>query len=137
MPLRKSDPEKIYTEKDHTLGKDVEAKEVYYTLLDEMEDQCAFSIYPTKHNIQWVVNRQKFITLYIRQNHVLMEIELEAPVASSRIVRVQRNARLNYVHVIKVAHTQHVNRELVTWVKEAYDLKLREERKKPNSYYHG
>jgi len=111
-----------YTELDHIKGKDPVVGEIYEKLLSAMHKFGPIRIEPKKTSIH-LANRFGFAGVYTRSNYINLEVHLNYKIKSKRVSKVEQASANRYHHTIKLASSKEVDKELLQWLKEAYDLK--------------
>ena len=111
-----------YTELDHLKGKDKIVAEIYARLIDELRKFGPLTIEPKKTSIH-LGNRFGFAGVYTRKNYINLEIHLNYKLASKRAGKTEQASTNRFHHTIKLASKKDIDRELIDWLKQAYDLK--------------
>src|SRR4051812_45483468 len=68
-------------------------------------------------------NRYGFAGIYIRNDHINLEIHLSHKLSGKKISKVDQASANRYHHVIKLMSVKDVDHQLLKWLKEAYELK--------------
>ncbi len=111
-----------YTEHDHLADKDANVKAIYDKLIHGLQKFGQLKIEPKKTSIH-LGNRFGFAGIYTRKNYINLELHLSRRLASNRVAKVEQASANRFHHTIKLSTTDDVDKELLVWLKEAYDLK--------------
>lgn len=111
-----------YTELNHLNGKDQVVTDVYERLISELSKFGELKIEPKKTSIH-LGNRFGFAGVYTRKNYINLEVHLNYKLDSPRVSKVEQASANRFHHTIKLTAPDNVDRELLIWLKEAYDLK--------------
>jgi hypothetical protein len=111
-----------YTESDHLDGKDLVVRKIYERLINQLQKFGPLKIEPKKTSIH-LGNRFGFAGVYTRQNYINLEVHLNYKLKSKRVIKVEQASANRYHHTIKLTTEKDVDKELLHWLKEAYDLK--------------
>ena len=79
-------------------------------------------IEPKKTSIH-LANRFGFAGVYTRSNYINLEIHLDHKIASARVAKVDKASANRFHHTVKLISEKDVDKELLGWLKEAYQLK--------------
>jgi hypothetical protein len=111
-----------YTEIDHLKDKDPEVIKTYYHLINKLQDFGPLKIEPKKTSIH-LGNRFGFAGVYTRKDYINLEVHLNHKLDSPRVKKVEQASANRYHHTIRLSNQKEVDKELLTWLKEAYELK--------------
>lgn len=111
-----------YTESDHLDGKDPIVGKIYNRLIDEIKKFGQLKVEPKKTSIH-LVNRFGFAGVYTRQNYINLEVHLDYKLTSKRVTKVEQASANRFHHTIKLTSEKEVDKELLNWLHEAYELK--------------
>src|ERR1700740_1198108 len=111
-----------YTELSHLENKEPVVTEIYERLIDELQKFGPLKIEPKKTSIH-LGNRFGFAGVYTRKNYVNLEVHLNHKLTSKRVSKVEQASANRYHHTIKLTDPDEIDSELLTWLKDAYDLK--------------
>src|SRR5579863_3906863 len=111
-----------YTELDHFKGKDKIVAAIYARLIDELRKFGPLKIEPKKTSIH-LGNRFGFAGVYTRKNYINLEVHLNRKLSEKRIAKVDRASPNRFHHTIKLESVRNIDKELLNWLKEAYELK--------------
>ncbi|MBP6391141.1 MAG: hypothetical protein KA175_03900 [Flavobacteriales bacterium] len=111
-----------YNEADHLDGKDKVVARIYEKLLNELNKFGPVRIEPKKTSIH-LANHFGFAGVYTRSNYMNLEFHLDKRIQSKRIQKVEQASANRYHHVVKLNEPAEVDKELLGWLKRAYDLK--------------
>ena len=111
-----------YTELDHLKDKDPEVTKTYYHLIHKLQAFGPVKIEPKKTSIH-LGNRFGFAGVYTRKEYINLEVHLNYKLDSPRVTKVEKASANRYHHTIRLNNQKEVDRELLTWLREAYELK--------------
>ncbi|MBL7681786.1 MAG: hypothetical protein JNK00_00380 [Flavipsychrobacter sp.] len=111
-----------YTELSHFEGKEPEVKDIYIKIMKGIHEFGAVKIEPKKTSIH-LCNRFGFAGIYTRKNYINLELHLSRKLNSDRVTKVEQASANRFHHTIKLSAVSDVDKELLTWLQEAYDLK--------------
>jgi F0F1-type ATP synthase delta subunit len=112
-----------YTEADHLKDKEPVVTAIYEKLIQEIQKFGNLKIEPKKTSIH-LGNRFGFAGVYTRKNYINIELHLKNKLTSKRVSKVEQASPNRFHHTIKVSTPKEVNKELLGWLKEAYELKV-------------
>jgi hypothetical protein len=111
-----------YTELDHLQHKGPVVAAIYEKLIKELQKFGALKIEPKKTSIH-LGNRFGFAGVYARKDYMNLEVHLKNKLTSKRVSKVEQASPNRFHHTIKISTPKDVDKELLGWLKEAYDLK--------------
>lgn len=111
-----------YSENDHLKDKEVIVTKIYERLLKELQKFGPLKIEPKKTSIH-VRNRFGFAGVYTRRNYINLEVHLNHKLTSKRVTKVEQAFANRFHHTIKLSSGKDIDKELLSWLKEAYELK--------------
>ena len=111
-----------YTENDHLKDKEHVVTNIYNKLIKELHKFGTLKIEPKKTSIH-LGNRFGFAGVYTRKDYINLEVHLNHKLTSERVSKVEQASANRFHHTIKLANEKDVDKELLTWLKEAYELK--------------
>ncbi len=111
-----------YTETDHLQDKDLIVTKIYKRLIKELQKFGQLKIEPKKTNIH-LGNRFGFAGVYTRKNYINLELHLNYELTSERVGKVEQASANRFHHTIKLTNEKDIDKELLTWLKQAYELK--------------
>ena len=111
-----------YTELDHLKDKDPAVVEIYRELISKLQKFGPLSIEPKKTSIH-LGNRFGFAGVYTRKQYINLELHLNYRLNSSRVSNVEQASPNRYHHTIRLNNVKDIDKELLSWLKEAYVLK--------------
>lgn len=111
-----------FTELDHLQGKDEIVRKIYQKLVEKLSKFGALKIEPKKTSIH-LLNRFGFAGVYTRQSYLNLEVHLNYELKTPRVSKAERASANRYHHTIKLTKDSEVDKELLGWLREAYDLK--------------
>src|ERR1700750_1106890 len=112
----------LYTELDHLKGKEPAVTAIYEKLIKELHKFGALKIEPKKTSIH-LGNRFGFAGVYTRKDYMNLEVHLKNKLTNKRISKVEQASPNRFHHTIKISTPKEVDKELLGWLKQAYDLK--------------
>ena len=111
-----------YTELDHLKHKEPVVTTIYEKLIKELQKFGTLKIEPKKTSIH-LGNRFGFAGVYTRKDYMNLEIHLRNKLTNNRVSKVEQASPNRFHHTIKISTPKEVDKELLGWLKEAYDLK--------------
>src|SRR5580692_8058314 len=111
-----------YTELNHLEDKELVVTQIYKQLINELQKFGQLKIEPKKTSIH-LGNRFGFAGVYTRKNYINLEVHLNYKLASQRVSKVEQASANRYHHIIKLTNIDEIDRELLNWLRQAYDLK--------------
>lgn len=111
-----------YTEADHLQDKEPVVSKMYAKLIKELQKFGALKIEPKKTSIH-LGNRFGFAGVYTRKDYINLEVHLNHKLTSERVSKVEQASPNRFHHTIKLTSKKDVDKELLAWLKEAYELK--------------
>jgi hypothetical protein len=111
-----------YTELDHLQGKEAVVSIIYEKLIKELQKFGQLKIEPKKTSIH-LGNRFGFAGVYTRSDYINLEVHLKHKLVSKRVSKVEQASPNRYHHTIRMSSPKDIDKELLGWLKEAYDLK--------------
>ncbi len=111
-----------YKEADHLNGKDPIVGNIYERLIDQLQKFGQLKIEPKKTSIH-LGNRFGFAGVYTRQYYINLEVHLNYKLTSKRVAKVEQASANRFHHTIKLTSEKDVDKELINWLREAYELK--------------
>jgi len=111
-----------YSEQDHLQGREANVADIYNKLTDELQKFGKLKIEPKKTSIH-LGNRFGFAGVYTRKDYINLEVHLKRKLISKRVAKVEQASLNRFHHTIKISTPKEVDKELLGWLKEAYDLK--------------
>jgi len=111
-----------YTEANHLQGKSPIVTKIYDRLNASFQKFGPIKIEPKKTSIH-LVNRFAFAGVYTRKEYINLEFHLNYKLTSKRISKVEQASANRFHHTIKLESEKDIDKELLGWLKQAYDLK--------------
>ncbi|HZX58592.1 MAG TPA: DUF5655 domain-containing protein [Mucilaginibacter sp.] len=111
-----------YTEIDHLHAKDQVVHAIYERLIKELLKFGALKIEPKKTSIH-LGNRFGFAGVYTRKDYINLEVHLNHKLTSKRVSKVEQASTNRFHHTIKLSSVKDIDKELLNWLREAYELK--------------
>lgn len=108
-----------YKTPDLFLGKSQDVKDLYDTLLDEL-DQIGPVRKTSKEVSIAFENRKMFASVMIRNRSIKLVLRTDHKLKSSRILGSERVADMNYDHTIVLDTKDDIDSELMNWLGDAY-----------------
>jgi len=111
-----------YTEIDHLQDKEPIVSEIYHKLIKKLQKFGQLKIDPKKTSIH-LGNRFGFAGVYTRKDYINLEVHLNHKLISDRVTKGEQASANRFHHTIKLTKPQDIDKELLLWLKEAYELK--------------
>ena len=111
-----------YTELDHLQEKSPVVARMYEKLIKELQKFGPLKIEPKKTSIH-LGNRFGFAGVYTRKDYINLEVHLNHKLTGKRVSKVEQASANRFHHTIKLNSTTDIDKELLGWLKEAYELK--------------
>ena len=111
-----------YTELDHLKDKEPVVTAIYEKLIKELQKFGAIKIEPKKTSIH-LGNRFGFAGVYTRKDYINLEVHLKNKLTSKRVSKVEQASSNRFHHTIKISSPKEIDKELLVWLKTAYELK--------------
>ncbi len=111
-----------YSELDHLKDKEKIVTTIYEKLITELQKFGPLKIEPKKTSIH-LGNRFGFAGVYTRKDYINLEVHLSNELTSKRVAKVEQASANRFHHTIKLTQPKDIDKELLTWLKQAYDLK--------------
>jgi len=111
-----------YNELHHLEGKAAIVTAIYEKLINDLDKLGPIKIEPKKTSIH-LGNRFGFAGVYTRKDYINLEVHLKKKLTSKRVTKVEQASANRFHHTIKLSSPKDVDKELLGWLKEAYDLK--------------
>ncbi|PWU02497.1 MAG: hypothetical protein C5B52_05400 [Bacteroidetes bacterium] len=111
-----------YSELDHLNDKDPVVPAIYGRLIKELQTFGPLKIEPKKTSIH-LANRFGFAGVYTRKDYINLEVHLNYKLSGKRVSKVEQASTNRFHHTIKLSSVKDVDKELLTWLREAYELK--------------
>ena len=111
-----------YTEADHLRDKEPVVIVIYQKLIAALQKFGPLKIEPKKTSIH-LGNRFGFAGVYTRKNYINLEVHLNYRLSGKRIVKVEQASANRFHHTIQLHSVKDIEKELLGWLKEAYELK--------------
>ncbi len=109
-------------ELDHLKNKEQILTDMYEKLIAELQKFGLLKIEPHKTSIH-LGNRFGFAGVYTRKDYINLEVHLNYKLASKRVAKVEQASANRFHHTIKLFNPKEIDKELLVWLKQAYDLK--------------
>ena len=111
-----------YNETDHLDGKAPIIRKIYERLISQLQKFGQLKIEPKKTSIH-LGNRFGFAGVYTRQDYINLEVHLNYKLTNKRVTKVEQGSANRFHHTIKLTSEKDVDKELLNWLREAYELK--------------
>lgn len=111
-----------YTELDHLKDKSPIVGDIYEKLISELLKFGTIRIEPKKTSIH-LANRFGFAGVYTLKNSINLEVHLNKRINSKRVLKIEQASANRFHHTIKLTSPGDIDKELLSWLKESYDLK--------------
>lgn len=111
-----------FTVPDHFKNKSENVADIYKKLITEMQKFGPLKIEPKKTSIH-IVNRFGFAGVFTRKDYLNLEVHLNYKLSSKRVAKVEQASANRFHHTIKLSGSKEIDRELLSWLRQAYELK--------------
>jgi len=111
-----------YSDQDHLKDKEQIVANIYEKLVAELHKFGQLKIEPKKTSIH-LGNRFGFAGVYTRKDYINLEVHLNYKLKSDRVTKVEQASANRFHHTIKLTKPKDIDKELLSWLKEAYELK--------------
>ncbi|MFZ1516087.1 MAG: DUF5655 domain-containing protein [Saprospiraceae bacterium] len=111
-----------YTEMDHLTGREKVVTDIYEKLINSLQKFGPLKIEAHKTSIH-LGNKFGFAGVYTRTDYINLEVHLNYKIKSKRVAKVEQASTNRFHHTIKLTLPKEIDKELLIWLKEAYDLK--------------
>lgn len=111
-----------YSELDHLKSKDPIVTKIYEKLIAALLKFGQLKIEPHKSSIH-LCNRFGFAGVYTRKDYINLEVHLNYKLTGKRVSKIEQASANRFHHTIKLTQPKDIDKELLTWLKQAYDLK--------------
>jgi Domain of unknown function (DUF5655) len=112
----------LYSEIDHLESRSSAVNAMYKMLIREVQKFGPVKIEPKKTSIH-LVNRFAFAGVYTRNEYINLEFHLSHKLIGSRIAKMEK-ASANRFHItVRISLLKEIDKELLSWLKEAFELK--------------
>jgi len=95
---------------------------IYDKLLSELRKFGNVKECPNKSSIH-LENKYGFAGVCTRKKYILLHIHLSKPLDNERIEKIDQISKNRFKHVVKLNSQFEIDKELLDWLKQAYDLK--------------
>jgi len=95
---------------------------IYDKLLSELRKFGNVKENPNNSSIH-LENKYGFAGVYTRKKYILLHIHLSKPLDNERIEKIEQISKNRFKHVVKLNSLSDIDKELLVWLKEAYELK--------------
>ena len=110
-----------YNELHHLEGKMPVVTAMYEKLIKELSKFGPIKIEPKKTSIH-LSNRFGFAGVYTRKDYINLEVHLNYKLTSKRVSKVEQASANRYHHTIQLNSAKDIDKELLGWLRKAYDL---------------
>ena len=111
----------MFTTTAHFEGKDPEVRKIYDRLVNEVRKFGRVSEDPKKTSIH-LVNKTAFAGVATRKGALVLTVKSDRAIQSPRIHKSEQASAHRYHHQIKLAHRLEIDRELLMWLRNAWEL---------------
>jgi hypothetical protein len=115
-------PAAPYTVEDRFKGTARQVSEIYEKLMEEFFKFGSIRIEPKKTCIH-ICSRFAFAGIYTRKSYINLEFHLSRKLEGVRVSKVEQASANRFHHTVKLSGPKEVDKELISWLKEAYELK--------------
>jgi hypothetical protein len=102
-------------------GKDEVVQVIYNRLLEELRLLGSFQEEPKKTSIH-LVRTAGFAGVHPRKSYLYLDLRIDRRIDSPRIARAEQVSKNRYHNEVKLTSADQVDKELLGWIKEAYEL---------------
>jgi len=95
---------------------------IYDRLMTELRKFGEVKENPNNSSIH-LENKYGFAGVYTRKKYILLHIHLSKPLDSERIEKIEQISKNRFKHIVKLQVLSDIDQELLSWLKQAYDLK--------------
>lgn len=95
---------------------------IYDKLLSELRNFGNVKENPNNSSIH-LDNKYGFAGVYTRKKYLLLHIHLSKQLDNERIEKIEQISKNRFKHVVKLQSQSDIDKELLNWLKQAYDLK--------------
>ena len=110
-----------FSVKSHFEGKDASVRATYDRLLQKARQFGPVNEEPKKTSIH-LVNKTAFAGVATRKSAIILTVKSDRKLSSPRIHKSERTSANRFHHEVKLGAPVEVDAELVTWLKDAYEL---------------
>ena len=111
-----------YTVNDHLINKEPIVSKIYEKLITECEKFGTVTQSPKKSSVH-LDSKSGFAGVYSRKNYLLLKIHTNFEIESERIQKIEKISANRFKHIVKLEKLNDVDKELISWLKSAYELK--------------
>ncbi len=116
------DKKGVKTVKQHFENKPKSILLIYEKLLRELRKFGEVKESPNNSSIH-LVNKYGFAGVYTRGKYILLHIHLSKQLDSVRFEKIEQISKNRFKHVVKLNSLSDIDKELLNWLKQAYELK--------------
>ena len=95
---------------------------IYDKLLSELRKFGTVKEKPNNSSIH-LENKYGFAGVYTKRKYILLHIHLSEPLDNERIEKIEQISKNRFKHIVKLNSLSDIDKELLAWLKEAYELK--------------
>jgi hypothetical protein len=110
-----------FTVGDHFAGKTPAVREVYDRVIAALRKIGTVRQEPKKTSIH-LVRSSALAGVEVRKDYLLLNIKTDYRIQSPRVVRSEQPSARRFHHKVKLSSLKEVDRELQSWLKDAYEL---------------
>lgn len=110
----------------HPFDKSAPTRELYDCLLSELSVLGPIMVEVKKTSAHIVAGKGAFLGVHPRASGLLLNIVLDRELVSPRVSKSEHVSALRYHNEVKIASQGDLNEELMSWVRQAYQLKVGE-----------
>jgi hypothetical protein len=113
--------EKEYTLDHHFTSRDPVVREIYDALITALSTEGPYEQSPKKTSI--ILERHDiFAVIQTRKDFLMLTLTLNYEVEDKRITQTEKLSSSRYDYQIKLTDPAQVDEQLITWLKQAFDL---------------
>jgi hypothetical protein len=106
---------------DHFVGKDPSVRKLYYRLITVLRQFGPIHEEAKKTSIH-LVNVSAPVGVEVRKTYLVLNIKSDQEIASPRIEKTEQISARRFHHKVKVSSIKDLDKELLGWLKKAYEL---------------
>ena|ERR1043166_6177727 len=110
-----------HTVKEHFENRTPEVKAIYAAILEAAKGLGPVTEEPKKTSIH-LVRKSAFAGIATRKSALLLTLKSDSDIANPRIAKREQASRNRWHLETKLETAEDVDREIVSWLKKAYDL---------------
>lgn len=105
----------------HFEAKDPAVIAIFERLTSELSKFGPIKIEPHQTSIH-IVHKTAFAGVVTRRTFLLLTIKSDTPALGPRVHKSEHTSRNRYHHVVKISNSEEVDKELLGWLKKAWEM---------------